>query len=158
MRLLLALLFCSALAHLRCDPDSGFVNGIEVGKTASRAFCEEQARRAGTDLATLQQARSAEPRSVAMDSYMSIYFKDYQPAPCSRPGVDMNQFQALGVTFSPSSWSLVNECGNYGVSSASTPNMIISPSSLARDTSLTFSFSQQVSVAGYAVGVLHTSV
>ncbi len=75
MRLLLALLFCSyALAHVRCDPDSGFVQGVEVGKKASREYCAELARREGSDLETVQRAQRSEVRQVSGDSFMNVNF------------------------------------------------------------------------------------
>jgi hypothetical protein len=152
MRVLLALLFCScALAYIRCDPDSGFVQGVQVGKQASRAYCAELARREGTDLATVQKSLRSEVRTAAADGYMQINFMDLNPAPCSRPGMEINQFTGLGVTFNDNSWGIVSECGNYGVTGNSAPNMI-TPTGGTRSNSLTFTFAQSVTVAGIFCG------
>jgi hypothetical protein len=152
MRVLLALLFCScALAYVRCDPDSGFVQGVNVGKQASRAYCAEQARNEGADLATVQKALRSQVRAAAADGYMRINFMDYHPAPCDRPGMSINQFTGLGISFHDNSWAIVSECGNYGVSGNSAPNMITQIGT-KRSSSLSFSFAQSVSVAGIFCG------
>ncbi len=62
----------------------------------------------------------------------------------------IDQFQGLGVSFS-SNWAIVSQCGNYGVSGQSAPNMI-TPMGGKRDSALTFTFTQQVSVAGIFCG------
>ncbi len=150
--LFLALCALSFAQHTKCDPNSGYVKGAHVGLAASKAYCDEMAKR---DISSPPpahfSARSAEP---AVDSYMNLYFNDAHPAACSRPETGLtNEFSALGVTFD-NTWPVVHECGNYGVTGQSHGNFITSPAprNARQGTALTFTFVQAVSVVAIFCG------